>query len=54
MLFQNILGLYWIQGVSELVRDTRVDNIQKLVLRSLLVEHDTIRNVDYLDNGLVF
>ena len=52
MLFQHVLSRYRIQGVSKLMGHTCVDNAEKLVLSPLLVEHDAVGNVDYLDYGL--
>ena len=54
MLFQHILSRYRIQGVSKLMGNTCVDNAEKLVLSPLLVEHDAVGNVDYLNNCFAF
>ena len=54
MPFQNILRLYRIQRVSKFVGNTRIDHIKKLILCSLLVEHDGIGDVDYLDYCFTF
>ena len=54
MLFQHILSRYRIQGVSKLMGNTCVDYAEKLVLSPLLVEHDAVGNVDYLDYRLTF
>ena len=52
MLFQHVLSGYRIQRVSKLVGNTGIDYAEKLVLGSLLVKHDAVGDVDYLDYSL--
>lgn len=54
MLFQHILSWYGIQRVSQLMGHACIDNAKKFILSSLLVEHDAIGDVNYLDYGLGF
>lgn len=54
MLFQNVLSLYRIQRVPKLMGNTSINYIQKLILSSLLVKHDGVRNIHDLSYGLTF
>ena len=54
MFFQNVLSCDRVQRVSKLVGNTGIDDTKKFVLSSLLVEHDAVGDVDYLDYILAF
>ena len=54
MLFQKILGWYGIEWVPKLMRNTCIDNVEKLILSSLLVKHDAVGYVNDLDYRLTF
>jgi len=54
VLFQNILCWNRVQRVPKFVGNTGINDTEKLVLSSLLVEHDTVGDVDNLDYILAF
>ena len=54
MSLQNILSRYGIERVSKLMGYAGVDDAMKFILSSLLVEHDTVRNINNLNYSLTF
>ena len=54
MPLQNILSRYGIERVSKLMGYAGVDNAMKFILSSLLVEHDTVGNINNLNYSLTF